>query len=143
MIRAIACLFIVVAPLAGGCSLTAPAPSATATSAHGCPVAGQQRMTMLKMYFGRARVSDAAWDAFRDSTIAAAFPDGFTVYDATGAWRPEPNAPTSHERASVLEVALPRGADVAAKATSVAEAYKQRFAQLSVGVVTWRVCGVF
>jgi hypothetical protein len=32
---------------------------------------------------------------------------------------------------------------MAAKATQVAEAYKMQFAQLSVGVVTWTVCGVF
>jgi hypothetical protein len=132
-------LTVVVAALAG-CALEAPDPAA---GQRGCPVAGQARMTMLKMYFGRAAVSDVQWNEFRDRVIADAFPDGFTVYDAEGAWRPGPSAATGHERASVLEVALPRGADVGPKATQVAEAYKSRFAQLSVGVVTWTVCGGF
>jgi hypothetical protein len=136
-----ALVLLLVAALAG-CALTAPEPTLSSQN-RGCPVAGQQRMTMLKMYFGRGGVDEVAWNAFRDATIAAAFPDGFTVYDATGAWRPGPERPTAHERASVLEVALPRGADLAAKASQVTEAYKARFAQLSVGVVTFPVCGAF
>ena len=132
-------LAVVVAALAG-CALEAPDPAA---QRGGCPLAGQARMTMLKIYFGRAAVTDVQWNEFRDRVIADAFPDGFTVYDAEGAWRPGPERPTAHERASVLEVALPRGADIGPKATQVAEAYKSRFAQLSVGVVTWTVCGAF
>jgi hypothetical protein len=128
---------VVIATLAG-CALEAPEPG------RGCPVAGQARMTMLKMYFGRGGVDEAAWAAFRDRVIAGAFPDGFTITDATGAWRPGPDAATVQERASVLEAAVPRGGpDMAAKASQVAEAYKTQFAQLSVGVVTWTVCGGF
>ena len=129
-------LAVLVAVLSG-CALTAPDPQRS------CPVAGLSRMTMLQMYFGRGAVSDVAWNGFRDRVIAAQFPDGFTIYDAAGAWRPGPDRPTAHERAGVLEVAVPEGADIAAKVAAVSEAYKAEFHQQSVGVVTFRACGAF
>ena len=140
MKRALVLAVLVAVP--SGCALTAPDPQRS------CPVAGQSRMTMLKMYFGRsgasgAGMSDVAWNGFRDRVIAAQFPDGFALYDAAGAWRPGPDRPTAHERAGVLEVAVPEGADIAAKVAAVSDAYKAEFHQQSVGVVTFRACGAF
>jgi hypothetical protein len=47
--------------------------------------------TRTELYFGMSRagrpIGRAAWRRFVDTDLVAAFPDGFTTWEATGTWR--------------------------------------------------------
>jgi hypothetical protein len=69
-------------------------------------------------------VSEAAWKRFCDKHVSAAFPDGYTVLDATGYWR------TAKERSKVILIVAP--ADAREKVLSVAKQYRKEFNQSAV-----------
>jgi hypothetical protein len=123
--------------LLGGCaSLRAPA----------CP-AGQSRATLAQLMFGRAmadggQVSEADWRAFLDEEVTPRFPDGLTVVDAGGQWRSRAGV-IGKEPSKVLMLVLPGGRDEAARIEAVREAYKARFRQESVLLITQPVCAAF
>jgi len=128
---------IVALVLLGGCaSLRGPA----------CP-AGQSRATLVQLMFGRAiadggQVSEDEWRAFLDEEVTPRFPDGLTVLDAGGQWRGKAGVVTK-EPSKVLMLLTPGGRDEAAKIEAVREAYKARFRQESVLLITRPVCAAF
>ncbi|MBR5680723.1 MAG: DUF3574 domain-containing protein, partial [Clostridia bacterium] len=63
----------------------------------------------------------AAWKRFCDQHVSAAFPDGYTVLDATGYWR------SARERSKVILIVAP--ADAREKVLSVARQYRKDFDQ--------------
>ena len=71
-------------------------------------------------------VSEDAWKRFCDKHVSAAFPDGYTVLDATGYWRSGQNA-TAKERSKVILVIAP--ADAREKVLSVARQFQKEFSQ--------------
>ena len=105
---------------------------------------GLRPATRIDLYFGldvpgRTPVSAEEWRQFADAVLTPAFPDGFTVVDATGAWRnPKTNA-VSHESARLV-MAVNGSATAAQKA---AAAYRMQFHQDSVGITQTRVCAAF
>jgi hypothetical protein len=122
-----------------GCAL---ALSACATPLP-CARLGGAPMLEYQLFFGRASVGDAAWSDFVADTVTANLPDGFTVLDGEGQWMNPASRRISHERTTIIVVAVP---DTAASATAVAavkHAYNQRFHQQSVGTVVHPVCGAF
>lgn len=128
-------LLLVLAPVAGWA-----APS--------CPFPGQTERLEVQLYFGqsikgRGLVSRRAWQAFVADTITAALPDGFTVLEAYGQYR---DAQTQAVGREPTELVIVVGADDDAfrgRVASVADAYRRRFEQGSVGIVTRAVCAVF
>ncbi len=74
----------------------------------------------------RGEVSEDAWRSFCDRHVSAAFPDGYTVVDATGYWRGDTGS-TAKERAKIILVIAP--ADAREKVLSVARRYRKEFAQ--------------
>jgi len=113
-----------------------------------CTLPGQQRMTLVKLYFGRdiaggGMVSDAQWARFAADVIGRAFPDGFTVFDAHGQWRNPATGAVGDEATKVVEIAAPVSVDVRAGIASVTDAYKQQFHQIAVGMVSSEVCAAF
>jgi hypothetical protein len=92
---------------------------------------------------GRGPVTDAEWDAFARATIAPAFADGFTLFDAEGRDGGAAGREGAREATKVVEAAVPRGADIAASVAAVTQAYTAQFNQRAVGVATWEVCGGF
>ena len=136
--RAIGALVpILVLALLGGCaSLRGPA----------CP-AGQSRATLAQLMFGRAitgggQVSEDDWRAFLDEEVTPRFPDGLTVVDAGGQWRGKAGA-VIKEPSKVLMLLTPCAPDEAARLDAVREAYKARFRQESVLLITQPVCAAF
>ena len=93
-------------------------------------------MLRVEFYFGRtivhhAPVSDRAW---------ARFP-GLTVLDARGAWR---DGKRERREASKLVIVVTKEDPAAREAiAAVSDAYKRRFHQTSVGIVTQPVCAAF
>ena len=102
-------------------------------------------MLRIEFYFGRniahhAPVSDRAWKRFVSTELTPRFP-GLTVLDAQGAWRA---GRRELREASKLVIVVAK--DDAATRDAVAaasDAYKRRFHQTSVGIVTQPVCAAF
>jgi len=103
----------------------------------------ERPMVEIKLFFGRGDVSDAEWADFAATTITQRFPDGFTILDGEGEWRESASAAPGHERTKILLVAAPPSADLGDRVAAVQAAYRTRFHQRSVGLVTSAVCGDF
>jgi hypothetical protein len=110
--------------------------------------AGAQPMVQERLYFGTQRprgggpVSDAEWNAFLDD-VAAAFPNGFTTWDAAGGWR-GPDGRTVREASHVVEIVHPAGgAAVDARVEALLAAYNARFDQDAVMRVRVPACVAF
>ena len=106
-------------------------------------------MLVAELFFGRDRgehkiVSDAEWSDFLGSVVTPQFPDGLTVFDGYGQWRnPATGVIGRSPNVKVVLIAVPRGADLAGRFAAVIDAYKSRFHQQSVGVITRNSCAAF
>jgi hypothetical protein len=113
-----------------------------------CLLPSQRTMVVAELFFGRdvpnrAPVSDAEWSDFAASVIAASFPDGFTTFDGDGQWRNPRTNTASREPTKILLVAAPPSADLGARLETVMAAYRKRFDQISVGLITEDACAAF
>lgn len=105
-------------------------------------------MLVAELFFGRGipgrvPLTDAEWAEFAAQMIAPNFPEGFTVLDGEGRWR---NPRTGHsvgEQTKVLVVAATREPDLALRLSAVVDAYKTKFRQQSVGIITRDGCASF
>ena len=106
---------------------------------------GQRPMVVAELFFGRfiperTPLSEAEWRAFAAEIVTPNFPDGFTAYDAEGQWRNPETGAIAREPTKVLLVAMPSSPDLATRLSAIIEAYKARFRQQSVGIVTRESC---
>lgn len=123
----------------------ATSPSLTSPAAMACP-AGQESMRMAQLFFGRKAagdgvVSDADFQKFVDEEITPRFPAGLTVLDGGGQWRGAENK-LIREASKVVLIVMPGSGD-RAKIDQVRDAYKKRFSQDSVLLVTQQSCVSF
>ncbi|HWB49949.1 MAG TPA: DUF3574 domain-containing protein [Stellaceae bacterium] len=138
---------LLLGPLCAGNGPT-PAQAAEPTAAS-CPLPGQERMIVAELFFGREKtgnrvVSDAAWSDFLATVVTPNFPDGLTVFDGYGQWRnPQSGVIGRSEGVKIVLIAAKPGADVAGRLQSVIAAYKARFQQQSVGIITRDSCAAF
>jgi hypothetical protein len=117
-----------------------------AAAAPGCP-AGTLPALELSAWFGLhsaangRELSEAEWDAFRDSVLVPAFPSGSTVTAARGAWRHADGA-IRHEASRVLTVLVPPAGEAAALARlrGAIAAYGALHPQEAVGFATRPAC---
>ena len=116
------------------------AQSLTVVMECGAASAAQVRTTL---YFGLARpkgaVTELEWQVFLRDEVTKRFPDGLTVWEASGQWRtPAGNIDT--ERTKVL--LLVHGDSAAARGSvhEVIETYRRTFEQQSVLWESARVC---
>jgi Protein of unknown function (DUF3574) len=110
--------------------------------------AGQTPREVAELMFGRKigdrlGVSETQWGRFVDREISPRFPDGLTVFDAKGEWRDPARKTIIHEPSKVVEIVLPGKADDLDRLNQIAEAYKSRFRQQSVGIVMRGACVSF
>jgi hypothetical protein len=124
----------------------AGSPSANAQSSE-CH-AGQKPQQVAELLFGRkigdrVGVSETQWERFVDREISPRFPDGLTVLDAKGEWRDSARRIIVHEPSKVVEIVLPGKPDDVDALNQIAQAYKTRFRQQSVGVVVRAACVSF
>src|SRR5690348_5553140 len=92
----------------------------------------QKSWVTAELLFARDRVSDEAWTRFLAVEVTTRFPDGLTVYDASGQWRPPGGQKINRERTKVVMIAMPHSAENDARLQQIIQAYKQRFRQQSV-----------
>ena len=129
--------------LLAGCA----APQQT-NQAGNCPATQGQPMLGFELFFGRsiqgqAEVSDRAWDDFLDHVVTPNLPNGYTVFDAAGAWLNPATSRTVHEPTKVLLVALPDGPASMAAITRIRQAYQVGFHQTLVGMTVAPTCAAF
>jgi hypothetical protein len=128
--------------LLSGCATPYPMQTALCASPSGTP------MTVFELFFGRSvrgdgEVSDQAWNDFLEQVVTPNLPNGYTVFDAVGAWRNPATGHTVHERTKVLLVALPVDAASAAAVARIRSAYQVQFHQMLVGMTVAPACGSF
>ncbi len=106
-------------------------------------------MLVAELFFGRDKdgrpsVSDADWSDFLASVVTPSFPDGLTVFDGYGQWRsPTTGLIGRSLGVKIVLIAVKRAPDLAPRLSAVIDAYKARFHQQSVGVITRDSCAAF
>ena len=121
---------------------------ALAQEAPVCPFPGQTPKLVVQVFFGQntaahALVSRRAWQRFVADTITPALPNGFTIYDAYGQYLDKRTGSIGREATEVLVVAADDTPEFRARVAALTEAYRRRFDQISVGILTSLGCGVF
>ncbi len=140
------------APLALGLLWLVPAAAAMPVlhpAPRVCP-AGTRPMRVAELFFGRTIggphpgvVSRTAWDRFAADTLSRAFPKGYTVRDARGAWRDASSGRTVREATKDVLVALPDRPGALAPVRWAMSVYRRRFHQHAVGLLVTGGCGAF
>lgn len=128
-------LFAALALGLAGCSTPEPRVPAAASAKVPVPAAlgGAFPAICERVYFGRAvpgggEVSEAQWSEFVATEIAPRFPDGFTIYRATGHWRGDDGVAVS-EQTTIVEIVHPGDAAADRALDEIARAYRSRFNQ--------------
>lgn len=119
---------------------------ATAPVAPSCPD-GQQRLRTAQLFFGRhigdtPAVTDEVFRRFADEELTPRFPDGLTILDGGGQWR-GPENQLIREAAKIVLIVLPPRGDAMQRVNAVRAAYKARFRQDSVLLITQASCVSF
>jgi hypothetical protein len=112
-----------------------------------CPLPGKL-MLRAEMLFGRniggrPGVSESRWLQFVARELTPRFPDGLSVIDAAGQWRDSGNGKVVRERSKIVVIVVPDEPSARDKLHAAAEAYKQKFKQQSVAVLTRPICAAF
>jgi hypothetical protein len=107
------------------------------------PLRAMQRIELMFGRNVRSGGSDAAWAGFVAREITPRFPDGLTVLEAAGQWRDPAAGRLVRERSKLVIIVTPTDASADGKVAAIVAAYKQRFRQKSVGVITTAVCAAF
>jgi hypothetical protein len=109
---------------------------------------GQHPTQVAELLFGRnignrIGVSEAAWGRFVDREIVPRFPDGLTVFNASGRWRDRKSDRVVREPSKIVQIVLPGTPEDITRLNEIAEAYKRRFKQQSVGMIVRPACVSF
>jgi Protein of unknown function (DUF3574) len=108
----------------------------------------QKPQQVAELLFGRKigdriAVSEGKWAGFVDREITPRFPDGLTVYSTVGQWRDPVRNRIIREPSKIVMIVLPGKDDDLERLNEIAEAYKSRFRQQSVGVILRPACVSF
>ena len=108
----------------------------------------QESMLAAELLFGRrignrGLVSEAEWASFVAREITPRFPDGLTVFDAAGQWRDPKRGAIVREPSKVVLIVFRDEAQRREHLDAIADAYKRRFNQQSVGIVIKPACASF
>lgn len=98
------------------------------------------------LYFGATgpggHVSEPEWQAFLADTVTPRFPDGLSVWSASGQWRAR-TGEINREDSRILNIVHPGGPSQDRSFEEIVSAYKSRFRQESVLRVRSPVCAGF
>ncbi|MDU0339128.1 DUF3574 domain-containing protein [Bosea rubneri] len=105
---------------------------------------GQEAMLTAELLFGRKigerlGVSEATFRHFIGEEVTPRFPDGLTVLDASGQYR-DSSGRLIREPSKLLLIVLKDEPEGRARLAAIAEAYKSRFQQQSVGTILRPAC---
>ena len=91
----------------------------------------------------RIGVSEGEWARFVDREITPRFPAGLTVFNAAGQWRDKDSNKIVREPSKIVQIVLPGDDGEFSRLNEIAEAYKTKFRQQSVGVIVRPACVSF
>jgi hypothetical protein len=98
------------------------------------------------LYFGMTHtagtVTEDEWETFLREQVTPHFPNGLTVWTASGQWR-ESNGTIAREQAKVLLLLHDKSAKGRAAVEAIIDRYKATFRQESVLSETAAVCAAF
>jgi hypothetical protein len=105
-------------------------------------------MLEVELMFGRhigghLGVTEARWARFLAREVTPRFPDGLTVLDAAGQWRDARTGAVVREPSKLVRFVVPADARTDEKIGEIVAAYKNRFRQDAVGVLTRPACASF
>jgi uncharacterized protein DUF3574 len=108
----------------------------------------QKPQQVVELMFGRKiadriAVTEDEWTHFVDQEITPRFPDGLTVFSAAGQRRDQSSNRIVREPSKIVLIVLPGKAEDLARVNEIAQAYKARFKQQSVGVILRPACVSF
>jgi transposase len=119
----------------------------TTAAQEACPLPGQTRMLVAELFLGRAspkgEVSEEAWRAFLRTEATPRFPAGLTAFDAYGQWQDPATKKIGRERTKVLLIAIDDTDAARQKLEDLAAAWRNEFAQKSVGILAHTECASF
>jgi hypothetical protein len=109
---------------------------------------GQKDMLVAELLFGRnvgdrLAVSSKAFGAFIDEEVTPRFPAGLTILDGIGQYRDAGRGVVVREPSKIVVIAVSDNAETRQNLAAVAEAYKRRFDQQSVGTILRPACVSF
>ncbi|MGE7471147.1 DUF3574 domain-containing protein [Bosea sp. NPDC003192] len=109
---------------------------------------GQQAMLTAELLFGRKigdriGVSEGAFRRFVDEEVTPRFPDGLTILDARGQYRDSKRGTLIREPSKLVLIVTSDETANREKLAGIAEAYKRRFNQQSVGLILKPACASF
>lgn len=107
---------------------------------------GEQRVVSDVVYFGTGRakgdVTQTEWDDFLRVEVTPRFPQGFSVWRASGQWRAADGS-VVREASYVLQVAHPDDEASDRAIGDIRERYRTRFEQESTMRLRQRACASF
>lgn len=131
------CAATIVAVALAGCA-TSEVPSTP-----GSPCAS---MVVARIYFGmqyaKGTVGEGEWRAFVERSVTPRFPDGLTIYEASGQWL-DAKGQIVREPTRVVEIMYAEGPAPVQAIAAIAAAYKREYGQESVLVVRQRADACF
>lgn len=128
--------------------LLALATTPAAAQEPACAFPGQSAQLVVQVFFGQSvrehgLISRRAWERFVADTVTPALPSGFTTYRAAGQWQDPVTRIIGREPTEVLIVAAPDSPAFRSTIVALADAYRRRFDQRSVGIVSQSGCAAF
>ena len=102
----------------------------------------------LRLMFGLTRpdgtrITDQEWQSYSDETLAATFPDGFSVIEARGVWRDPQTGQTDREPSRIVLAVMRPDPSLAGRVEAARATYRRRFAQQAVGLTIASGCESF
>lgn len=113
-----------------------------------CPAGMGAPTLVFTLFFGqtvpgRHNVTSSEWQHFLETTLTPNLPNGYTQWDAHGAWMNPMTRKTIQEPTKVVLVALPFSQRSLDMVNRVRQAYQEQFRQQLVGMTSDRTCGAF
>lgn len=128
----------------------APAPpDRPATGAPACARFGARPGIEISLLFGLTRpdgspVTDAQWHDFLARSVTPRFPDGLSVFQASGQWRDRTSQQVTSEPSRIVWIAAEADTpDLAVRLDAIRAEYRRAFQQQSVGLVIRADCQAF
>lgn len=105
-------------------------------------------MLSAELLFGRkigdrVGVGETDFRRFVDQEVTPRFPDGLTILDASGHYRDRERGRLIREPSKLVLIATSDESANREKLAGIAEAYKRRFSQQSVGLILKPACASF
>nr|WP_222527840.1 DUF3574 domain-containing protein [Azospirillum sp. 412522] len=113
-----------------------------------CEAYAAGAMIEAQLFFGRnigneLGVSERDWTEFLDGEVTPRFPNGLTVTDASGHWRDMETGRLVREPSKILMLLVDGAPATLRLIHEIADLYKSRFHQQSVGIAIRPVCVSF